>query len=381
MLFIVLCGFVDILLPDHVPYGVETIEGLTNQVSFLARPFLKWDAVHYLKIALYGYQRDYQYAFFPLLPGVLFFGNQLFAIQSINTLVIFNLSVNIVIHACLVVLLKLILDALPFVDPQLRRLSLLVHIFSPSTVFFTSLYTESLFALCTWYAIYLYFIQDNILLSVFPFFVASCVRSNGALNVFIILGDISWKFSTRPLKLNHIFDRSLTIKIIICILIVLPAMLWQWYAFQNICDSHSVMIPQYCASTHIWKIYSAIQFEYWNVGFLKFYQWRQIPNIAIGLPAIVLSCRYLYSTYNVLQNNSLWLARLFISLGVHLLVNTIVVATFAHVNISTRVLSSCSPLFAVAVAYSLTKNTLTWCYIIGYFGLGAILHCNNFPWT
>ena len=68
---ILTCGLYlvsEVLLPDHVPHGVDYAP---VEVAGYLQGFTRWDAAHFLRISKYGYVADRDYAFFPLLPTLI----------------------------------------------------------------------------------------------------------------------------------------------------------------------------------------------------------------------------------------------------------------------------------------------------------------------
>ena len=114
---IVLCICFDVILPDHIPTGVETISIPYSSVlsKFVLRPFTRWDSVYYIQIASEGYTNEQQLAFFPLYSSILRSLADKFSFGSLHERVIISgLLLNIVSFLCSYIALKGILRKLNF---------------------------------------------------------------------------------------------------------------------------------------------------------------------------------------------------------------------------------------------------------------------------
>jgi hypothetical protein len=156
-------------------------------------------------------------------------------------------------------------------------------------------------------------------------------------------------------------------------------------------------------------MYSALQRKHWNVGFLTQYHWRQIPNFLLALPVLFLATFTLfrYLSFSLTAPNLHHRLPLLLSLfpyALHLMALLSVLCLSAHIQISTRVLLSSSPLLYLSISafsssqshhqpaslvgnlfpafprYSWRRRLLFGWLLTFLFG-GLILHPNSFPWT
>jgi Gpi18-like mannosyltransferase len=122
-----------------------------EKANYLANPWLwswlNFDGVHYLAIAEVGYQ-SLTYFYFPVFPFVTrFFGN-LIGGGQINYAIFGLIVSNVSFFIALLGLWKLIVKEF---DSKVAKLTILLMLFSPTSFYFGSYYTESLFlALTVW---------------------------------------------------------------------------------------------------------------------------------------------------------------------------------------------------------------------------------------
>ena len=131
-------------------------------------------------------------------------------------------------------------------------------------------------------------------------------------------------------------------------------------------------------------MYSKIQRKYWNVGFLRYYQIKQIPNFILSFPILSISyftiryCTVLFIRSKIYENISLYgdsgvfFSRKngkffwFIILGIlensisahifHLFVVTLLGLFIAHIQIVTRLICSSCPIIYIGFAVLLNNS-------------------------
>lgn len=172
----ILLFIIAILAPSLIPvFGnkfpyVELLK--SYHLPAWAWAFGNFDGVHYLRIARDGYAYGFTQAFFPLYPvlikvvSYLTLGNYL-----LSALLVSNVSFLI----ALIIFHKLIKKVF---DEKIALWSTIFLVFSPTSFYFGSVYTESTFFLFTIAAFYLVEKERYLLASVFGFF-ASATRLVG----------------------------------------------------------------------------------------------------------------------------------------------------------------------------------------------------------
>lgn len=160
----------NLLIPDHKSDGfVNGLEAeLKTTTDYIVYNLLiglnRWDSQYFIAIANQGYFREEFLAFFPLFPlSVRFLALILNWIQTL-------LGQTFVSFYCLLLIASFLLNLLLFVITSVVLYKLTVRLFgdqwfarravhwfayNPSSIFFSSSYTESLFAFFTFSGIYL----------------------------------------------------------------------------------------------------------------------------------------------------------------------------------------------------------------------------------
>lgn len=303
------CGIAS-LLDDHAATGVLHADGV----------FTQWDAAWFLSIARDGYTRPADAAFFPGYPWLVrcFQGNAIVA--SNFCFVIAALSFDD--------------DVVPF------------FCFSPASVFFSSAYSESLFAALAFHGIAC-LRRGKSWLSVILFGLASLVRANGTLLALILVPPLL----SKP---NALTPLELFVKVG---LVVAPAFV------VDVAQSRFVEETWPPSST-----YSRVQARYWDVGLLRYWRWRQVPNFILAAPAVWLS---LCGCSRCATKSAVDLG-----LALHGVATILVIVLFAHVEIATRILaSSCLPFY-----WELARRR-PYVYMGLYVIVGSACHVNWLPWT
>lgn len=379
---------VDYCISDHAASGVESLDGVfTSSLSAsLLQPFTRWDAAHYLNIALHGYVKDYQFAFYPLFPSLISWCSAvpLPWLSPMEASILLILLWNIIAFVLSALVLSALLRKMGLSEP-VADLACLCFVFNPASVFFSSIYTESTYALLAWSG--MLFWDDSFTLSTACLLLASCTRSNGSLNTVIIagMGCQALLKDRRPVRFIGTVLK-ISISVLSCIL---PGVLFNLCAYQQLCQIPAAH-KELCGEGPIQTPYGYLQEKYWNVGFLKFYELKQIPNFFLGLPVLVFGCfAVIYHLDQVRSKGSLswwkWFQHPATPWVVHMILVMLLVLGWAHVQIATRLLCSACPLVFVGLGEGLSSTgswrSATFTYLHIYILVGVALHCNFYPFT
>lgn len=428
------------LIPDHEADAFRFIP--TSNGSFITHLFgglLRWDAHHFMQIANHGYVFEQSLAFFPLYPMLARF----LALILSNIFAYFDLESWILFSFIVINITCFILSALCLYDLTVlvlgRKFALkatILFCFNPASIFFTAPYTEALFSYLTFKSmlnsVLIYHnLQVNRYTFVWPIILSLLTRSNGVLNLGFILYSLLCLYLDRArfnIRINILVIWG-TFLVLICLA---PFILFQLYCFNRFCKNFSIILPdslvvqakdhnfvlpglfsRYNQSWCYQKIplaYSYVQSHYWNVGFLEYYQFKQIPNFLLAAPIIYLLLSG--SVHYFLKNFPKEIKDIFtFSLLRHekkdkrLLMVYIIHSTFlvcfclfnVHIQVITRMLCSASPIIYWFSADLISqsdngiilhnfsqfsfKHKILIIYYLGYFVIGTIMFCNFLPWT
>ncbi|KAI3705422.1 hypothetical protein L1987_75659 [Smallanthus sonchifolius] len=254
-----------------------------------------WDSVYFVRIALCGYEYEQTYAFLPLLP---------FCISLLSRTVLQPL-VPLVGHRAALALSGYILSNISFVfaalflyrlsviilkDPEASLRASILFCFNPASIFYSSIYSESLYALLSIGGLYFLTLGANNLAALWLAF-SGCARSNGVLNAgYIGFQTMHQAYDALFLKKKpFLVFRVLISGILRCLFIFVPFVAFQAYGYYNLCDGrHPEELRPWCKAK-IPLLYNFIQSHYWGVGFLKYFQLKQLPNFLLASPILSIA--------------------------------------------------------------------------------------------
>ncbi|XP_029161454.1 GPI mannosyltransferase 2 [Nylanderia fulva] len=462
-------------IPDHRADAfkrplsfAEKERSLWDQIiNFLFNGLTRWDGEYFLHIAKYGYTYENTIAFYPLYPAMI----RIVAIILMKILPILNSQSIMIIaamfinFACFVKSALILYDLTQcvFKDTIIAYKAAILYCINPGSIFFSAVYSESMFAYLTFYTMLGSMKYTSTIY--FPLALSTLTRSNGIINMGFpiyfglknLCDSASKEIEKHKRNILYIF-KLITLKnyftILSTIIISLsPFFLLQIYNYIKFCTSSfdksllPIHILQYATENNlilpgttasIWcnatipLAYSYVQKTYWNVGFLEYYQFKQIPNFILACPILYIMLRcikeficeykdklYMLGLFDSKRKNGNTIKvkkyplNMFVFV-VHGLFLTVVCLFFVHIQVSTRLLTSASPLiywycalitshksidytdlgyehgenvcckwkvfFLSQKQYTL-QDKLVLFYFIGYTIIGCLLFSNFLPWT
>lgn len=464
-------------IPDHRADAfkrplnfAENVGSLWDRIIyFLFNGLTRWDGEYFLHIAKYGYTYENTVAFYPLYPAMIRIVaitlTKIFpALNSQSTMIVAATLIN---FACFVKSALILYDLTGHVfrDTVTAYKAAILYCINPASIFFSAVYSESMFAYLTFYTMLGSIKYTSTIY--FPLALSTLTRSNGIVNMGFpiyfglknLCDSASKEVEKHKRKRNVLYIfKLITLKnyftILSTIIISLsPFLLLQIYNYIKFCTSTPdksllpVHVLQYATENNlvlpgttgsIWcnatipLSYSYVQKTYWNVGFLRYYQFKQIPNFILACPILYIMLRCI-TEFACEYKDELYLLGLFdskrkngnttkvkkypLSMLVFVvdgLFLTVVCLFFTHIQVSTRLLASASPLIywycALIMSHKRINHTdlqyeneenvcckwkvfflsqeqytlqdkLVLFYFIGYTIIGCLLFSNFLPWT
>jgi GPI mannosyltransferase 2 len=256
-------------------------------MEHLLTGFIRWDSIYFVLIARDGYTKDEKLsAFLPFLPitlRVLAECLQRTFFPFLSKTVLICLVGVILVNAShlLASMLLYRITKRVFKSDRFAQLSSLLYMLNGGAAFLTGLYNEAPCAALAFAGFFAYYKKQR-WLAALAWALASLLRSNSVLlsgffvyDALIALRSIDQWRSKRLLKK---FITSIT-----RILIVFSG-ITTWHLY---CRSLHCPGALWC-SNPLSTLYMHVQRKYWNVGFLNYWQLRNIPNFMLALPVTIV---------------------------------------------------------------------------------------------
>jgi len=155
------------------PRYAEALHGLAGK---LIDPWANWDGVWFVRIASSGYGHPHSPAFFPLYPLLM----RALSVVTGGNLVVAGIVISLVAYAVAMVLLFKLVR--PLFGPQVAAWSVAFISWFPTSVYFSAVYSESLFLMLVLGSMFCAFRQRWALAGAAAFF-AALTRNTGVLLV------------------------------------------------------------------------------------------------------------------------------------------------------------------------------------------------------
>ena len=254
-----------------------------------------WDAEYFIFNAKSGYNRHEQtMAFFPLLPTAMWMLSNSILLPLIlivpqrSVLLISGVLINFLAFPFAAISLYLLTLQITY-NKKLSLLAALLFCFNPASVFMSAVYSETLFSLFTFSGVLALEKKWSWLCAMF-FSLATATRSNG----IVLCGYLAYQCLLNLSKIlmsdGEILKaiKFLFITALQCFVVIAPFCVFQYYGYTIYCTKSAHSQPVWCN----WSLpipYTYIQEHYWNVGFLRYFQLKQVPNFVLASPMVLLS--------------------------------------------------------------------------------------------
>jgi phosphatidylinositol glycan class V len=164
-------------------------------------------------------------------------------------------------------------------------------------------------------------------------------------------------------------------------MVLMPFVYHNFIAYLVFCKSPTDVAPAWCVHS-LPSIYTYTQSRYWNVGFLRYWSFSQLPNFIIAAPLFFLITDFLiaYARYHLLSSsrnrNATDCASMpfyNISLFPHL-VHSVILSCMLLLNAHTQIILRLAPSIPIvywavarliATRATLGRQWVTWCTIWG----------------
>lgn len=324
---------------------------------------LRWDAFHFAHIAREGYVYEHEWAFFNGLPLLMRVSAHLQALVGFGSndwttllrggagMAVLCDSTNVLYHLSLHHLRS----------PSLAFLSAALSVFSSSpTALRLASYNEPFFTYFSYRGM-LACARSKWAAASICFALASIFRSNG----IFLSGFILWGMLVTPFlagRKDLLTPRHILKCVLLTALPLIPFIHHNVIGYLQFCMPPTSHIPNWCTSSLIPSIYSHVQSEYWNVGFLRYWTVSNTPNFIFALPALLnifAFCWFYLSNLHAIvphiipqipskntdvtpppRLDSPFLAPSLLPHVLHALALTLILTFNAHVQISLRLLPS-----------------------------------------
>ncbi|XP_024009150.1 GPI mannosyltransferase 2 isoform X2 [Eutrema salsugineum] len=231
---------------------------VANAVSKTLENSVVWDSVYFLRITQCGYEYEQTYAFLPLLPFFI----------SLLSRTAFAPLVPLIGLRAVMVLSGYVVSNLAFVIAAIYLFRTLKH--------------HSELRLCSASIRRPYFIRQYI---------------QKVCMLFSQLEACITCYLTMHRAYEALYQKRrvwLSLQVLVtgflrCVCICLPFVAFQAYGYYNICHGRKPDELRPWCKARVPLLYNFIQSHYWGVGFLRYFQFKQLPNFLLASPILSLA--------------------------------------------------------------------------------------------
>ena len=319
-------------IPDHEPSKKDVYlpEKRTPEhhplVQFLLGGFGNWDSEYYIMIAEHGHLYEQSLAFFPLLPWVMNMTSSIvYSCTGLSRMTIPARSMNLImgwavsnVAFLLATILLYQLTLKVFGSSKMAAMTSLLFVINPASVFMSSVYTESLFAVFS-FAGMLCLETQRSWVAILLFALGGATRSNGVLALLYLA---YYHYRRLVAQGCSYLAPGVIVGVVQSAFIIAPYVLFQLYGYCIYCsvkgggNSVNSLVALLCSSISLPAVvhqptthppwcdqtlphpYGYVQATYWGVGFLKYYQLKQIPNFLLATPMVLIGGLSLWAYFS-----------------------------------------------------------------------------------
>ncbi|KAG9285920.1 hypothetical protein G9A89_013345 [Geosiphon pyriformis] len=234
--------------------------------SVFIRGFLRWDAFYFLHLAEEGYVYEQEHAFLPLFPLLVRgFGNTLYLLSLGHflsyriTLLLSGVLLSNFFFACATIAFFNLSNVL-FHNKKFAMISSIIYILTPSCIFMSSLYAESLFAFLSFLGMR-WVVEKHYWKAAFTWSLASMTRSNGIVYVGFFIFQLLLK-NIHGLEVKT-FVQNLLNCIVLSLITIFGFLSFERFGYLRYCTD-PISIRPWCQSP-IPLLYTFVQKYYWQV--------------------------------------------------------------------------------------------------------------------
>ncbi|KAF3338097.1 GPI mannosyltransferase 2 [Carex littledalei] len=268
-----------------------------------------WDGVYFVRIAECGYEYEQTYAFLPLLPvAISLLSRSVFAplVPLIGYRAVLALSGYMLSNTAFVLATLYLyrLSNLILKDSAAALRASVLFCLNPASIFYSSIYSESLYALFSFGGLFHLF-SGSSTLAMIMLALSGSARSNGAVNAgyFCFMALMQAISAVIQKKRPFLAVGALLVGFLRSVFIFAPFLVFQVYAYLNICQSGNSEKPRPWCQAKVPLLYGFIQSHYWGVGFLRYFQIKQLPNFLLASPTISLALGSIMYYTRLLHDN------------------------------------------------------------------------------